>query len=237
MFYISEISYRLFYFILAIIINLVLLYIYKNDIIFITVIPILLKNNLLDYFIFTEPREILFFYLYSCFNFLLFILVPYLLIVFFDYIKTASYIKEWYKLRILRYKLFICYFSINFLTFFIGLPIFWEFFSSFQNNSKLFSFFLELSALNYFYYFNSIFILTNFLLGLLIVGFFFFIRKGVLTVIINKSYIYFLFLMFSTLVTPPDLLLQILLFCSLYICFELSIFFILIYYFYVNKNK
>ena len=75
MFYISEISYRLFYFILAIIINLVLLYIYKNDIIFITVIPILLKNNLLDYFIFTEPREILFFYLYSCFNFLLFILV------------------------------------------------------------------------------------------------------------------------------------------------------------------
>ena len=119
MFYISEISYRLFYFILAIIINLVLLYIYKNDIIFITVIPILLKNNLLDYFIFTEPREILFFYLYSCFNFLLFILVPYLLIVFFDYIKTASYIKEWYKLRILRYKLFICYF----LTFIIEKKI------------------------------------------------------------------------------------------------------------------
>lgn len=237
MFYISEIYYRFFYSILAIIISLILLYIYKNDIIFITIIPILLKNNLLDYFIFTEPREILFFYIYSCLNFLLFIFVPYLVIIFFDYIKTASYNKEWHYLQLLKYKLLICYFSVNILTFFIGLPIFWEFFASFQNTSKLFSFFLELSALNYFYYFNSIFILTNFLQGLLIISFLFFIRKGILTVIINKSYIYLLFLLFSTLVTPPDLLLQILLFCSLYICFEFSIFFILIYYFYLNKNK
>src|SRR5690606_4045408 len=104
MFYISEIYYRFFYFILAIIISIILLYIYKNDVIFITVIPILLKNNLLDYFIFTEPREILFFYLYSCLNFLLFIAVPYLVIVFFDYIKTASYAKEWHNLEALKHK-------------------------------------------------------------------------------------------------------------------------------------
>lgn len=237
MFYISEIYYRFFYFILTMLTNIVLLYIYKNDIIFITVIPVLLKNNLLDYFIFTEPREILFFYLYSCLNFLLFIIIPYLIIIFFDYIKTASYHKEWLNLNNLKYKILTCYFAINVLTFFIGLPVFWEFFSSFQNNSNLFSFFLELSALNYFYYFNSIFILTNFLQCLLIIGFLFYLRKGFIAVIINKSYIYFLFLLFSTLVTPPDLLLQILLFCSLYICLELSIFIILIYYFYLNKNK
>lgn len=235
MFYISEIYYRLSYFILAIIISLVLLYIYKNDVIFITVIPIFLKNNLLDYFIFTEPREVLFFYLYSCLNFLLFIIIPYIIIIFFDYIKTATYNNEWFVLINVRYKLILSFFCINILTFFIGLPIFWNFFSSFQNGSKLFSFFLELSALNYFYYFNSIFILTNLLQGLLIVGFFFFIRKSTLTIIVNKSYISFLFLLFSTLVTPPDLFLQVLLFCSLYICLELNIFFILVYFCYLNK--
>ena len=150
MFYISEIYYRFFYSILAIIISLILLYIYKNDIIFITIIPILLKNNLLDYFIFTEPREILFFYIYSCLNFLLFIFVPYLVIIFFDYIKTASYNKEWHYLQLLKYKLLICYFSVNILTFFIGLPIFWEFFASFQNTSKLFSFFFRIKRVKLF---------------------------------------------------------------------------------------
>lgn len=237
MFYISEIYYRLFYFILAILISIVLLYNYKNDIIFITIIPILLKNNFIDYFIFTEPREILFFYLYSCVNFFMFIIIPYLIIVIFDYTKTATYKKEWSKLFQLECKLIICYFSINLLAFFVGLPIFWEFFSSIQNNSKFFSFFLELSALKYFYYFNSIFILTNFLQSILIIGFLFYLYKGFISIIINKSYIYLLFLVFSTLATPPDLILQVLLFCSLYICLEFCIFFILMYYFYLNKNN
>src|SRR5690606_21449633 len=114
---------------------------------------------------------------------------------------------------------------------------FWEFFSSIQNNSKFFSFFLELSALKYFYYFNSIFILTNFLQSILIIGFLFYLYKGFISIIINKSYIYLLFLVFSTLATPPDLILQVLLFCSLYICLEFCIFFILMYYFYLNKNN
>jgi len=236
MFYLSEVYYRFYYLGLAILISIVLLYIYKTDIVFIATIPIYLKNNLLDYFIFTEPREILFFYLYLCLNFLLFSLVPYLIVLVFDYIKMALYKKEWTKLNRFKYKLIITYFIINLTTFFIGLPIFWDFFSSFQSNSKLFSFFLELSALNYFYYFNSIFILTNLLQGLLIIGFLFFIRKEIAALIINKSYICFLFLLFSTLVTPPDLLLQVLLFCTLYICLEISFFFILIYYFYLNRQ-
>ncbi len=237
MFYISEIYYRFFYFILSIIISICILYFYKDDIIFITVIPILLKNNLFDYFIFTEPREILFLYLYSCFNFLIVILIPYIIICFFDFIKTATYQQEWFKIKKLKYILLYIYTITNLVTFFIGLPIFWDFFSTFQTTSNLFSFFLELSAINYFYYFNSIFILTNIFQHFLIIGLIFFIKQGFIYLLINKSYIFFLFLIFSTLITPPDLILQIILFCSLYICLEIYIFLFFVYYFYNNKNN
>src|SRR5690554_4854326 len=236
MFYLSEIYYRFFYVFISMCLNIFLLYIYKNDIIFITLIPVFLKNNLLDYFIFTEPKEILFFYLYSCFSFLLFLSIPYLFINIIDYIKTAMYFKEWIRLKNLKFYILITYFIINILTFFIGLPLFWSFFSSFQNYSNLFTFFLELSALNYFYYFNSIFLLTNLLQILLVSFLFLFYKKRLLSIIKNKAYIYLIFLLFSTLVTPPDLFLQITLFCSLYICLEIVIFCILIFYFYLNKN-
>lgn len=235
MFYLSEIYYRLVYFLISILFNIFLLYIYKNDIIFITIIPALLKKNLLDYFIFTEPREILFFYLFSCFSFLLFIILPFLFMVIYDYIKPSLYKAEWIKLAKLKNKLLLIFFLVNILTFFIGLPLFWGFFSSFQTYSNLFTFFLELSALNYFYYFSSIFLITNLFLILLTMLLLYFYKIGILLSIFKKSYIYLIFLIFSTVVTPPDLILQILLFCSLCICLEVFIFYVLIYYSYFNK--
>lgn len=237
MFYFSEIYYRFFYFLLSIIINICILYLYKDDFIFITVIPILLKNNLFDYFIFTEPREILFLYIYSCLNFLVAVLIPYIIICFFDFFKTATYYNEWLKIKKIKNILLYAFIIINLTTFFLGLPIFWEFFSTFQTTSKLFSFFLELSAINYLYYFNSIFILTNFFQIFLTFGLIFFAKKGFIFLLENKSYIFLLFLLFSTLITPPDLSLQILLFCSLYICLEFYIFVFFVYYFYLNKNN
>jgi len=237
MFYLSEIYYRLVYFLISIIFNIFLLYIYKNDIIFITIIPALLKNNLLDYFIFTEPREILFFYLYSCFSFLLFIILPLIGVNLYDYMKPTVYKKEWNQLIYVKNKLLFIFFFVNFFSFFLGLPLFWDFFSSFQTYSNLFTFFLELSALNYFYYFNSVFIITNLLQLLLTILLFYFYKKGLVLTIFKKLYIYLIFLIFSTVVTPPDLILQVLLFCSLCICLEIFFLCVLIYYSYRNKNN
>lgn len=237
MFYISEIYYRFFYFLFSVIISISILYFYKDDIIFITIIPILLKNNLFDYFIFTEPREILFLYLYSCLNFLIIVLVPYMLISSFDFIRTATYYQEWLKIKKLKYTLLYIYIIINLTTFFIGLPIFWDFFSTFQTTSNLFSFFLELSAINYFYYFNSIFFITNVFQLFLVIGLVFYVKKGFLFLLVNKSYIFLLFLLFSTLITPPDLILQIILFCSLYTCLEIYIYIFFLFYFYNNKSN
>lgn len=238
MLYFNEFYFRIIYFLFSTFISIFLLYIYKNDIIFITIIPSFLESNSIDYFIFTEPKEIFIFYIYSCLSFLIFILIPYFIIIIFDYFKTAVYISEWQTLKSIRSKLIYIYILINFLTFFFGLPIFWKFFSSFQNVSELLPFFLELSALNYFYYFNSIFLLTNLLQFLLLIGIFVFYKKSFNFILKNKTYIIVLFLLFSTLITPPDLNLQILLFCSLYICLELLFFFIFLYYIYLNKyNK
>lgn len=234
MFYLTEFYYRTFYFFFSTIISSFLLYIYKNDIIFITIIPSFLEENTINYFIFTEPKEIFFFYLYSCFNFLLFILIPYLIINIFDYLKSALYYSEWNKLKNIKNKILITYFLINLFTLFLGLPIFWKFFSSFQNISDLFPFFLELSALNYYYYFNSIFLLTNLLQFLLFLGIIFFFQAGISYILKYKVYIIISFLLFSTLITPPELNIQVLLFCSLYICLEIFLFF---YFFFIFFKK
>src|SRR5690554_968832 len=237
MFYLNETYYRFIYLLIKILYNILKIYFHKVDIFFIIIISILFFINIIYYFIFTEPREIFFFYIYSCFIFFFFSFFPYLITFLFDYIKTASYVKEWLIIKLFKNKIIFSYFIINLTTFFLGLPIFWEFFLSFQNDSNIFPFFFELSGLNYLFYFNSIFIFTNCLQFFLFLGLYYFYKKGFIKIILNKTYIIFLFLIFSTMVTPPELFIQISLFCILYICLEILIFIFLLYYIYVYNSN
>src|SRR5690554_3243998 len=128
MFYLNETYYRFIYLLIAILFNILILYLHKFYIVFIIIIPTLFFINIIYYFIFTEPREIFFFYIYSFFTFFFFSFFPYLINFLFDYIKTASYVKEWLIIKLFKNKIIFSYFLINLKIFFLGLLFFFDFF-------------------------------------------------------------------------------------------------------------
>src|SRR5690554_7001462 len=112
MFYLNETYYRFIYLLIAILCNILTLYLHKVDIAFISIILTLFVTNIIDYFIFTEPREIFFFYIYSCFTFFFFFFFPFLINFFFYYIKTAIYFKKCLIIKIFKNKIIFIYFII-----------------------------------------------------------------------------------------------------------------------------
>lgn len=233
MIYFTDLYYRWIYLINALFFCIIYLYLYIDQFIFIFIIPSIFKTNLIDSFIFTEPKEIFFFKICICIFFLIITIIPYIIINVFDYFKAALYFKEWKILVKIQYFSIIFYYVFTILSFFFILPIFWGFFISLSSNSQLVLYFFELSALNYFNFLISTYLLIFF--SLIFIYFFFLsiYYLGVKSILQIKFYIILIFLIFSTIVTPPDLEFQILLFLGLYICLEFFFFNIILLYFYL----
>lgn len=234
MIYLQDISYRVIYSIIAISLSIIYLYFTLNDFIFIFTLPSLNKYYIIDSFIFTEPKEIFLFKIFIGFFYLLNTLIPYVLILAIDFIKAGLYKNEWLKIKKFQTISLNLYYIFSILSFFIFLPIFWSFFISLSVQQSLTNYFFELSALNYFYFLFS----THFSL---ILACFFFIcccfsiyLFGINLILNFKKYIIIIFLLFSTIITPPDLEFQIFLFLSLYICLEILFFILFLKYFYFN---
>jgi sec-independent protein translocase protein TatC len=224
MLYLKEIYYRLVFILFSFLICLFIIYIYKEEIVFIIILPSWLSKFPIEYFIFTEPKEIFLFYL-SCFLFVgsLFVF-PLIIYSVYEYLRPALYKDEDTKLSKIKVYFNKIYFISNMFIFFVFIPIFWNFFSSFDKHSDLILFFLELSAINYFNFLFSIFIMSNVLIIFLFILLKIFLNKGISFILEIKKYLIFLFLIFSTVITPPELELQIFMFVFLYVSLEIVIF-------------
>jgi Sec-independent protein secretion pathway component TatC len=214
---------------------LLVIYLYKEELAFILILPSYLGISPIGYFIFTDPKEIFFFYLSLCFFCYFLFSLPYIIFCCYDYIKPALYKTENKILNLLLKKLLNFYIIFNIIIFLLFLPIFWNFFSSFNKETGLILFYFELSALNYFHFLFTTFLICNLLLIFLSVGIYIFIKYGFLILLELKPYILLLFLLFSTLITPPELELQIILFFFLYISLEIFLFLFFILYSYKNR--
>jgi Sec-independent protein secretion pathway component TatC len=235
MFYLKELYFRFFYFILCSSFCLLIVYLYKEQLAFILILPSYFGKSPIEYFIFTEPKEIFLFYLALCFFCYFLFSLPYFLFSCYDYIKPALYINENIIVSSLLKKMLNFYIIFNIIIFLIFLPIFWNFFSSFTKETGLILFYFELSALNYFHFLFTTFLICNLLLIFLSSGVYIFIKYGFSILLQIKPYIILLFLLFSTLITPPDLELQIILFFFLYISLEIFLFLFFVLYSYKNK--
>jgi len=109
------------------------------------------------------------------------------------------------------------------------VPFSWSFFLSFQKTDEVLtpvSFFFEARISEYLTYFKSlyyvclincqVFAMLTFLLNN--------INDAIGTIKTFRKLFYFIFIVFSTLTTPPDILSQILMSCSLITIYELLIF-------------
>lgn len=185
--------------------------------------------NNLSYFIFTNVGEIFYVYLQLVFFVANQITVCMLLYHCLMFLALGLYNSEYIQLQS-TFKLFITIWllSVILLKEFV-VPFSWSFFLSFQNtNSSLqpTSFFFEAKIIEYVNYFTSLYYICLINCQML----------AILTLIINRAskqketiqsfrkLFYFVFIIFSTLTTPPDVASQIIMSFSLIIIYELLIF-------------
>lgn len=182
------------------------------------------------YFIFTDVGEVFYVYLYLVFfiaNQITILMLFYHILMF---LTLGLYQSEYIQLQS-AFKIFIfawmC--SLILLKEFV-VPFSWSFFLSFQETNEALqpvSFFFEARISEYLLYFKNLYYVC--LINCQIFAILTFILNNISdtsgTVKTFRKLFYFIFIIFSTLTTPPDVISQILMSCSLIATYELLVFF------------
>lgn len=202
-------------------------YLYKETILFLLVSSNSYLQTLDDspYFIFTDVSEI--FYVYLQLTFFIANQVGIVTLFYHTllFLSSGLYPFEYKKLQ-LAFKIFTLSWLISIVLLNkLIIPFSWSFFLSFQQTENL-NFFLEARILEYFNYFISLYYIC-------------FLNCQVLTAIVMllnsystnlkkirkfRKLFYLMFIIFSTLITPPDIISQILMSSCLVIFYELLLF-------------
>lgn len=185
--------------------------------------------NTTPYFIFTDVGEIFYVYLFLVIfvtNQLTILMLFYHSLMF---ITLGLYQSEYVQLQsAFKTFMFTWFCSLILLKEFV-VPFSWSFFLSFQKTDEILqpvSFFFEARISEYLTYFKNlyyaclincqVFALLTFLLQN--------ISEAVGTIKTFRKLFYFMFIIFSTLTTPPDIFSQIFMSCSLILIYEFLIF-------------
>jgi sec-independent protein translocase protein TatC len=239
MFYIKELIFRVQYFLLSLSLTLILCYVYRNLLLYLLTFSVLSTNNNsnisgVDYFIYTHPSELLTIYFLVVLYFSGLFLFPFCVWNFLDFLKSSLLSSEYYfLLQLILFLILIISFS-NIFCFLNLFPTFWTFFESFNNlsnkiNDEL-NFFLELRIQDYFLFLSSFLYLINICLFFLLFICLFFSLYGIKTLLHWKKLFIFFNIVFATLLSPPDVYSQLLIFVTLTVIFEIIIFFYIFYY-------
>lgn len=226
--YYKEIKNRLVITIIAWVFCLSTCYLYKETILF-TLISLnycFIELNTKPYFIFTEVTEIFNVYL----DLILFIAnqigVFILFYQIFMFLSLGLYRFEFLKLKFALKVFVISWVFSTILLYKLIIPFSWKFFLSFQESSSTlqpFSLFFETKLIEYFHYFTNMYyicLISCQFLGILAIILTSLNEDFKQTKIFRKLF-YLIFVIFSTIVTPPDVISQICISLSLIITYEL----------------
>lgn len=202
-------------------------YLYKETLLFLFIESEIFINNEFKvyYFIFTDVIEVFSVYVRLIVFFSLQILFTYTIYHVFIFLSPGLFIVEYYYLNyIVKTVLTIWFFSIMISKYFL-IPTMWNFFITFQNASYLnLHFEAKLSEyLNFYIQFYYIFIIYCQIFTVLFFFFNYINANSSLIKKFRKLYYYFLVL-FSTMVSPPEILSQIFVSFTLIFCYEMFIF-------------
>lgn len=238
MFYINELILRLKYFLFSFVFTLLICYNNKNFLIFMltqSVTKYTYENKInIDHFIYTHPLELFTVQVLLILYFSFLFIFPYIFWIFFDFLKSSLCKNEYYK----TVKVFILLFSIiivfNFLSTFYLFPTIWFFFNTFNNSLNLeniSSFFLELRIYEYFMFVINFIFTINISIILILIFSFLFLSYGLNFFLYWKKLFIFLNMVFATLLSPPDVYNQLLIFFFLVLVFE----FLILIYIFISK--
>lgn len=220
--YYIEIKNRFFLLLICWLFTLLTCYFYKEIVLFALINS---SNCIEQYFIFTNISEI--FYVYFQLTFFisnqiaLWMLLYHSIIFLSSGLYKSEYRKVQFAFKIYIYS-WIC--SIVLLNKII-IPVSWDFFLSFQKTDSM-TFFFEAKIIEYFNYFTNLYYACFLNCQIL----------AVITLLLNnysknmnnirkfRKLFYIIFVIFSTLTTPPDIISQILMSTSLITFYEIILF-------------
>jgi len=199
---------------------------YKETLLFLSIKPniYLYKHNLL-YFIATNLTDILYAYLHLSYFIANQIVTLYILYNIFIFLAPALYKFEYKYLKIILFFVLVLWF-LSFLVLNVYvLPYCWHFFLSFQttivNQAIKVHFEAKLTEYIHFYiflYFICVVISQIFLILFLFLD----TRIDKINFVKNsRKLFYFIFFLLATLITPPDIISQIIVGCSFILIYEL----------------
>lgn len=186
------------------------------------------------YFIFTDVFEIFSAYIQLVLFISFQIFILYFLYHFFVFLCPGLFFLEYYYFNyILKLIIFIWFLSV-FLSKYILIPLTWNFFLSFQNLSSV-TLHFEAKLNEYLIFYISFYYLCIFYCQTFTFLFFFFnfMNKNLLTIKKFRKVYYYFFVLFSTLVSPPDIISQLLISFILIFLYEFFVF-IFAWQFFVN---
>ena len=198
-------------------------YSYKETILFMLIDS---SNHAEQYFIFTDISEIFYVYLQLTFfvsNQITLLMLLYHSIIF---LSSGLYKSEYEKLQFAFQVYTLSWVCSILLLNKIIIPVSWDFFLSFQEADGI-AFFFEAKIIEYLNYFTNLYYVCFLNCQLL----------AVTTLLLNnysknidkirrfRKLFYILFVIFSTLTTPPDIISQILMSASLITFYEILLFF------------
>jgi sec-independent protein translocase protein TatC len=229
-----ELKIRLIYSFIMLLITVIVCYIYKEPIIYLLIKP-LINTSQLDikqYFIFTNLIEIFIMYLKITFIISLYLIIPFILYQIWLFLIPGLYLYEKIYLKyILLFLIVMLYIGIL-LTYFIIIPFAWNFFLGFETkvDQNLFSIQFEAKINEYLLLILNILLTVSFcfqlpifillLIDLKLINIQFFYKK--------RKIAYIIFLIMAAMISPPDLISQILLVIPLIFFYEVIIFYSII---------
>jgi sec-independent protein translocase protein TatC len=215
--YINELKYRLFFLFFTLAGNAILLYTYKEEVIFLLGEH---QSKFFPYFISTNLTEIFFGFFKLTFSLALYFTFPSFIGQLWFFLVPALYRYEYEIFRNFCFLSIFTFFISTFLTLSIFLPYCWKFFSSFQIEApeSLVSIHMELRINDYLNFFLTILFSLTLIFHFFFI-FLFFLKMLPLNLFIKFRKIgHFLIFILATLFTPPDLFSQILI-ASLFLAF------------------
>lgn len=229
--YYLEIKNRFILLVLTWISTVFVSYIYKETLLFLCLIKVDLfnHNNVIFYFIFTDVKEVFSVYIKLVFFVGNQVLVFYLIFHSLAFIALGLYQFEYKYLKIMFHSGIFFWLLSFFLLNRILLPITWSFFLGFQSLTS-FNLYFEAKLNEYINFYIFFYYICTFYCQIFIFLVFFFDYTNTNLDLIKKSRksFYYLFVFFSTLITPPDVFSQILFSFAIIIIYEMLIFFSII---------
>jgi Sec-independent protein secretion pathway component TatC len=230
MFYVKEIIHRIQYFFLSLFLSILISYLNRDTLMFLLTQSVFLSNQYsfsnINHFIYTHPVELFTVQILLILYFSLLVVLPFLLWQILDFLKSSLILIEYQlSVNVLLFFLFLIL-TFNLVSFFYLLPNIWCFFNSFNTSldlSKTFDFVLELRIQEYFLFIINFIYIINISLLVLIFAILLFMYYGLKNLVYWKKLFIFLNMMFATLLSPPDVSSQLLIFFFLTFCFEIII--------------